>query len=75
MLLKEISKTPEFLKLVNEIQSYSSPIALFGLSQTARAAFISAVQKVTDRQILVLAKDEKSANRLNEDLMFFGEKS
>lgn len=75
MLLKEISKTPEFLKLVNEVQSYSSPIALFGLSQTARAAFIAAVQKITDRQVLVLAKDEKSANKLNDDITFFGEKT
>jgi len=56
MLLKEISKTTEFVKLVNEIQRYSSPIALFGLSQTARAAFIAAVQKMTNRQVLVLAK-------------------
>ncbi|MBQ5324911.1 MAG: transcription-repair coupling factor [Oscillospiraceae bacterium] len=75
MLLKEIAKTQEFIKLYNEICSYSSPIALFGLSQTARAAFISAVQQQTGRTVLVLAKDEKSANRLNEDLMFFGEKS
>ena len=75
MLLKEISRTPEFLKLVNEIQGYSSPIALFGLSQTARAAFIAAVQKTTGRQVLVLAKDEKGANKLNEDITFFGEKT
>ncbi|MBE6887264.1 MAG: transcription-repair coupling factor [Ruminococcaceae bacterium] len=75
MLLKEIAKTQEFIKLYNEICSYSSPIALFGLSQTARAAFISAIQQQTGRTVLVLAKDEKSANRLNEDIMFFGEKS
>ncbi len=75
MLLKEISRTTEFLKLINEIQLYSSPIALFGLSQTARGAFIAAVQQMTKRQVLVLAKDEKSANRLNEDIMFFGEKT
>ena len=75
MLLKEIAKTQEFTKLYNEICAYTSPIALFGLSQTARAAFISAIQQQTGRTVLVLAKDEKSANRLNEDLMFFGEKS
>ena len=75
MLLKEICKTSEFLKLVNEIKAYTSPIALFGLSQTARAAFISAIQQVTGRQVLVLAKDEKSANRLCDDIKFFGEKS
>ena len=46
MLLKEIAKTQEFIKLYNEICSYSSPIALFGLSQTARAAFISAVCEI-----------------------------
>ena len=75
MLLKELAKTQEFIKIYNEICGYSSPIALFGLSQTARAAFISAVQQQTGRTVLVLAKDEKSANRLNEDIMFFGEKS
>ncbi|MBQ7816160.1 MAG: transcription-repair coupling factor, partial [Oscillospiraceae bacterium] len=75
MLLKEICKTGEFVKLVNEINAYSSPIALFGLSQTARAAFISAIQKTTGRQVLVLAKDEKNANRISEDIAFFGEKT
>lgn len=75
MLLKEISRTQEFIKLYNEISAYTSPIALFGLSQTARAAFISAIQQQTGRTVLVLAKDEKSANRLNEDILFFGEKS
>ncbi len=75
MLLKELIRTPEFIKLHNEINAYTAPVALFGLSQTARAAFIAAVQKQTGRTVLVLAKDEKSANRLHDDIAFFGEKS
>ena len=75
MLLKELTRTTEFIKLTNEIKAYKSPVALFGLSQTARAAFIAAIQQVTDRQVLVLTKDEKSANRINDDIAFFGEKS
>ncbi|MBQ5782177.1 MAG: hypothetical protein IIV99_02170, partial [Oscillospiraceae bacterium] len=75
MLLKELIRTQEFIKLSNELRDYKSPIALFGLSQTARAAFIAAIQQMTDRQVVVLTKDEKSANRLNDDIMFFGEKS
>ena len=75
MLLKELCRTQEFVKLHNEIRDYKSPIALFGLSQTARAAFIAAIQQQTGRTVLVLAKDEKSANRLNDDIAFFGEKS
>ena len=66
MLLKELIRTQEFIKLSNEINAYSSPIALFGLSQTARAAFVAAVQQMTDRQVVVLCKDEKSANRIKE---------
>ena len=75
MLLKEIIKTQEFSKINNEICEYTSPIALFGLSQTARAAFISAIQQTTGRTVLVLTKDEKSANRLNDDISFFCDKS
>lgn len=75
MLLKELIRTQEFIKLSNELRDYKSPIALFGLSQTARAAFIAAIQQMTDRQVVVLTKEEKSANRLNDDIMFFGEKS
>ena len=75
MLLKELIRTQEFIKLSNELRDYKSPIALFGLSQTARAAFIAAIQQMTGRQVIVLTKDEKSANRLNDDIMFFGEKS
>ncbi len=75
MLLKEIVKTQEFIKINNEIREYTSPIALFGLSQTARAAFIAAIQQTTNRTVLVLTKDEKNANRLNEDISFFCDKS
>lgn len=75
MLLKEIVKTQEFIKINNEIREYTSPIALFGLSQTARAAFIAAIQQTTNRTVLVLTKDEKNANRLNEDIAFFCDKS
>ncbi len=72
MILKEIINTAEFARLMNEINTYKQPIALFGLSKTARAAFISAVSMVTDRNILVITKDERSANRLLEDTEFFG---
>lgn len=75
MLLKEIAKTGEFQKLLGEVQGYTKPIALFGLSQTARAAFIKALQSATQRPVLVITKDEKSANRLNDDLGFFGDKA
>ena len=75
MLLKELIRTQEFIKLTNEIKAYKSPVALFGLSQTARAAFVAAVQQVTERQVVVLTKDEKNANRLNEDILFFNAKS
>ncbi len=71
MLLKEIIRTAEFSHLKNEIDSYCQPIALFGLSRTARAAFIAAVARTTGRHILVLTKDERSANRLCEDTSFF----
>ena len=71
MLLKEIINTGEFARLMNEINSYSRPIALFGLSRTARAAFLSAIQKVTGRHVLVLTKDERSASRLLDDTSFF----
>ncbi len=71
MLLKEIINTAEFGRLMNEINSYSQPIALFGLSRTARAAFLSAIQQVTGRHVLVLTKDERSASRLMEDTEFF----
>mgnify|MGYP007112517486 FL=1 len=54
MLLKEIINTGEFARLMNEINSYSKPIALFGLSRTARAAFMAAIQQVTQRHVLVL---------------------
>ena len=72
MLLKEIRKTNEFNKLLSEINSYSQPVALFGLSQTARAAFIQAISDATGRNIVVITKDERAANRLNDDLSFFG---
>ena len=75
MILKEIINTAEFARLMNEIHSYKKPIALFGLSKTARAAFISAVSQVSGRNILVLTKDERSANRLLEDTAFFTEGS
>ncbi|MBR6609096.1 MAG: transcription-repair coupling factor, partial [Oscillospiraceae bacterium] len=71
MLLKEIINTGEFARLINEINSYSQPIALFGLSRTARAAFLSAIQQVTGRHVLVLTKDERSASRLLDDTGFF----
>lgn len=71
MILKEIINTSEFQKLVNEINSYKRPIALFGLSKTARAAFISAVYKITERNIIVLTKDERNASRLLSDTEFF----
>ncbi len=71
MLLKEIINTAEFARLMNEINSYSQPIALFGLSRTARAAFLSAIQQVTGRHVLVLTKDERSASRLLDDTGFF----
>ena len=64
MLLKEIINTAEFARLINEINRYSQPIALFGLSLTARAAFLSAIQQVTGRHVLVLTKEERSASRL-----------
>ena len=71
MLLKEIINTGEFARLMNEINSYSKPIALFGLSRTARAAFIAAIQQVTQRHVLVLTKDERGASRLLDDTQFF----
>ncbi len=71
MLLKEIIRTGEFSHLMEEINNYKQPIALFGLSRTARAAFISAVGQMTGRHILVITKDERSANRLTEDTSFF----
>jgi len=73
MLLKEIMQTGEFARLLNEINNYRQPIALFGLSRTARAAFIAAVQQKTGRHVLVLTKDERSASRLLDDTSFFTE--
>ena len=71
MFLKEIINTAEFGRLMNEITGYRQPIALFGLSRTARAAFLSAIQQVTGRPVLVLTKDERSASRLLDDTEFF----
>ncbi|MBQ3008845.1 MAG: transcription-repair coupling factor, partial [Oscillospiraceae bacterium] len=73
MLLKEIIRTSEFSRLMDEIKNYRQPVALFGLSRTARAAFIAATAQVTGRQVLVLTKDERSASRLTDDTAFFTE--
>ncbi len=71
MLLKEIIRTNEFSHLMGELTDYKNPIALFGLSRTARAAYIAAVSQITGRHVLVITKDERSANRLAEDTSFF----
>ena len=63
------------MRLATEIISYTKTIALFGLSQTARAAFIAAINQVRKRQIVVLTKDERSANRIHSDIEFFGDRS
>ena len=73
MLLQEIIRTGEFARLMEEINNYRQPIALFGLSRTARAAFVAAVRQVTGRHILVLTKDERAASRMTEDISFFAE--
>ena len=49
MLLKEIIRTPEFGRLMEEVNNYKHPIALFGLSRTARAAFIAAMAEITGK--------------------------
>ena len=71
MLLKEIIRTAEFSRLMEEINNFRQPIALFGLSRTARAAFISAVAQITGRHVLVLTKDERTTSRLVDDVSFF----
>ncbi|MBQ8603492.1 MAG: transcription-repair coupling factor [Oscillospiraceae bacterium] len=71
MLLKEIIRTAEFSRLMEEVNSYRQPIALFGLSRTARAAFIAAVAQVTGRHVLVLTKDERTTSRMVDDVSFF----
>ncbi len=73
MLLKEIIRTSEFARLMEEINNYRQPIALFGLSRTARAAFIAAVARMTDRHVLVLTKDERTTSRMVDDVSFFTE--
>ena len=73
MLLQEIIRTGEFSRLMEEINNYRQPVALFGLSRTARRAFVAAVSSMTDRKILVLTKDERSASRLTDDISFFTE--
>lgn len=75
MLLKEIMQTAEFDRLINEINDYKRPIALFGLSKTALAAFVSAVHTATGRNVLVMSKDERSASKFFEDVGFFSDKA
>ncbi len=75
MLLKEIMQTAEFDRLIKEINDYKRPIALFGLSKTALAAFVSAVQTATGRNVLVMSKDERSASKFFEDVSFFSDKA
>lgn len=75
MVLTELIKTPEFVKINNEIQAYKNPIGLFGLSQSAKAAYIAALQKTTGKNVVVVCADERNANKINEDIQFFGAKS
>ncbi len=74
MIIKEIKKTLEYQKLLSEILKYNNPVGLFGLSKTARAAILSALETDADKEILVITKDERSANKLYEDLSFFTDK-
>ncbi len=71
MIIKEIKKNSDYQKLLLEILNYKSAIGLFGLSKTARASFLAALNDDTQREILVITKDERSANKLYEDLSFF----
>ena len=68
-------QTAEFDRLIKEINDYKRPIALFGLSKTALAAFVSAVQTATGRNVLVMSKDERSSSKFFEDVSFFSDKA
>lgn len=71
MFLREIISSADFTRLINELNAAQNPVALFGLPKTARAAYIRALAQVTGRKIIVLTKDERSANKLAEDVDFF----
>ena len=71
MFLREIISSADFGRLINELNAAQNPVALFGLPKTARAAYIRALAQVTGRKIIVLTKDERSANKLAEDVDFF----
>ena len=73
MFLREIISSADFSRLINELNAAQNPVALFGLPKTARAAYIRALAQVTGRKIIVLTKDERSANKLAEDVDFFRE--
>ena len=73
MFLREIISSADFTRLINELNAAQNPVALFGLPKTARAAYIRALAQVTGRKIIVLTKDERSANKLAEDVDFFRE--
>ncbi|MDD6186903.1 MAG: transcription-repair coupling factor [Oscillospiraceae bacterium] len=71
MILTEIKRTAEFIRLAESVENSKKPIALFGLSGTARAAYIAALSRESGKTVLVLTKDERSANRLLDDIGFF----
>ncbi len=73
MILKEIQKMTEYKRLLQETTEYKNPIGLFGLSKTLRAAFLTALQKDSDKTMLIITKDERSATRLYEDVSFFSD--
>ncbi len=72
MFLKELKSTPDVVRITEEIRGWRGrPLALFGLSAPARAAYIAAVRSSTGRKVLVITRDERSAARLAEDISFF----
>jgi transcription-repair coupling factor (superfamily II helicase) len=72
MLIKELKKTREVQRVKNVIENYHSrPVALFGASGTAGAAYISAIAEGCKTPFVIVTKDDRSAAKLFEDMSFF----
>ena len=67
LLLELLQTSPEYRELLSELKDGRSSIALYGMSPIHQAHFAAALRRELSRPIVVVARDERTAEALRAD--------
>lgn len=75
LIIKDLTKSKQFLELTRSIENKKSPVAISGLTYVAEAELIAAINEYTKRPIIIVTYNELQAERIVKDLKFFTDKA